>query len=94
VLVHDALHELVMAYVAADDRAWFDARTDEPVRWRPAFDHEFCSPSAFPRCELAFAVPLPPPGFRPTLMVEIRRVTPGVRTRAPYWVIEAEAVAL
>lgn len=92
VLVHDALHQLAQGYVIDNDRAWFDARPDETVRYRPAFDHEFCDPAAYPRCVLAFPAPPPVPGLELVLMVEVTRVTVG-RLREPYWLIAPEEAA-
>jgi hypothetical protein len=85
--VVDALHEFVLICMADDDRAWFESHPSAKVRYREAFDHEFCRPDFYPQCEPAFPVPPALAGAGLTLMVTVTRVAPGFRTRQPYWVV-------
>jgi hypothetical protein len=73
-----SIHGTIQFAIAADDRA---------VRYRPARDHEFCDPEHQPACVLAFEPPPAVRGRRHELWVAVRRVSEGVRTRSPYWVL-------
>jgi hypothetical protein len=91
--VRGTVHGHAIDHITAADRAWFERHPGETVRSRPAADHEFCDPKAFPGCIPAFEVPPASLRLVPVLMVEVTKVTPWFRTRQPYWVLEPIEVA-
>jgi hypothetical protein len=81
------LHSHVTAFVADDDRRWFEEHPDETVRHRPAVPHEWHDPDAAPNCVPLFHPPEFLEAVEPTLMVEVTLVAPGARRRSPYYVL-------
>lgn len=87
------LHGRVLAFVADDDRRWFAAHPEEPVRYRPAIPHEWCAADAAPDCVPRFPPPEFLEGCEAILMVAVTLVAPGARRRAPYYVLAPETAA-
>lgn len=85
--IRSDFHGHILDYVCGDDRRWFEDNPGEPVRWRPAPEHEFCDPGRFPDCRPLFPTPEPLQGDKADLWVEVRYLVPGCRTRTPYIVI-------
>jgi len=85
------LHGHVTAFVADEDRRWFEEHPGVRVRHRPAVPHEWCDPTAVPGCVPVFGPPPFPAGVEATLMVEVQWLAPGARTRHPYYVLGAAA---